>query len=229
VDWQTFLAELRLEIGDTGATPKYGDDLLYIFVRDGIRDYSVYFPLRFDRVQLTAEDGDDRKYELPKDFLSVLFVESPLDNILELRQERPGVSISTPAYPLRYFVDGGYLYLDASPSGADVFLSYYGSHAIPEPPGTEDVEDPEDPEDEEFVFTIPDMDMECLKLYCEARVNVQIRNRQSQLDRFKQGTGQRSDNPITVETEDFFERYDEAIAKRVRPNVVRLYRPRRWK
>ena len=48
VIWTSFLAELRVELTDpvpqTGS-PRYSDDLLYLYTRDGIRDYSQYFPL----------------------------------------------------------------------------------------------------------------------------------------------------------------------------------------
>jgi hypothetical protein len=214
--WASFLAEVRVELDDTGTTPRYPDSTLYVFARDGIWDYSQYFPQRFDHVVLTATQGNDKKYALPVGFMDDILVECPSGNYLELRRERPGVKLSTSNSPLFYFVDAGFLYLDVSPGGAAVLFSYYGAHGIPATST-----------DTTFAMTVPMADAEVLKLYVQARVNVMVRNRQSRLDRFKQGSGTREDNPIIEETSDFFARYNEAIAKRLRPQAIRLYRPRR--
>lgn len=214
--WASFLAEIRVELDDTGTTPRYPDSTIYVFTRDGIWDYSQYFPLRCDNQVLTPDQGNDKKYALPASFMDDILVECPSDNYLELRRERPGVKLSTSNSPLFYFTDAGYLYLDASPGDDAVLLSYYEAHGIPA-----------SSTDTTFVMTIPMSDMEVLKLYVQARVNVMVRNRQSRLDRFKQGSGTREDNPLIEETVDFFARYNEAIAKRLRPQAIRLYRPRR--
>jgi hypothetical protein len=214
--WASFLAELRIELDDTGATPRWTDNILYTFTRDGIWDYSQYFPMRVDHAELLSVVGNDKKFTLPASFLDDILVECPSGNYLEVRRERPGVKLSTSNSPLFYFVDAGCLYLDASPSGAAVLLSYYGAHGIPAAAT-----------DTTFALTIPTSDLEVLKLYVQARVNVVIRNRQSLLDRFDPGTGSRTDNPVRPETTDFFHRYNEAIAVRLRPQAIRLYRPRR--
>jgi hypothetical protein len=214
--WAGFLAELRIELDDIGATPRWNNNVLFIMTRDGIRDYSTYFPTRVDHTTLVSVVGNDKKFTLPSSFIDDIFVECPEGNYLDVRRERPGVRLATSNSPLFYFVDAGFLYLDASPGGAAVLLSYYGSHGVPA-----------SATDITFTLTIPDSDLEVLKLYVQARVNVLIRNRQAQLDRFKQGSGTREDNPIIEETTDFFARYNEAIAKRLRPQAIRLYRPRR--
>ena len=214
--WASFLAEMRIELDDLGTTPRWADSVLYIFLRDGIWDYSQYFPIREDHVALVAAIGDDRKYVLPSSFMDDILVECPSGNYLDVRRERPGVRLSASSSPLFYYVDAGSLYLDASPGGTPVLLSYYGAHGIPA-----------NATDTTFALTVPQSDLEVLKLYVQARVNVLIRTRQAQLDRFKLGSGARTDNPIVEETTDFFARYNSAIAMRLRPVAIRLYRPRR--
>jgi hypothetical protein len=214
--WASFLAELRIELNDTGTTPRWADNVLYILTREGIWDYSQYFPMRVDHATLVADPTNDKKYALPSSFIDDIFVECPSGNYLDVRRERPGVRLSTSNSPLFYYVDAGYLYLDTTPGGDAVLLSYYGAHGIPA-----------SATDTTFSLTIPNSNLEVVKLYVQARVNVLIRTRQAQLDRFKLGTGTREDNPITEESTDFFARYNEAIAKRLRPTAVRLYRPRR--
>ena len=214
--WAAFLAEIRIELDDTSASPRWTDAFLYIVTRDGIRDYSLYFPRRFDHVLLTAEIGDAQKFALPATYIDDILVECPSGNYLDVRRERPGVRLTASNSPLFYFTDAGYLYLDVTPGGSAVLLSYYGAHGTPT-----------SATDTTFAFTIPASDMEVLKLYVQAQVNTTIRNRQSLLDRFKAGSGSREDNPVREETIDFFARYNEAIAKRLRPAAVRLYRPRR--
>ena len=216
ITWAGFLAELRMELDDTGATPRWSDSVLYIMTRDGIWDYSQYFPLRTDKAALVSVVGNDKKFTLPASFIDDVLVECPEGNYLDVRRERPGVTLTTSSTPLFYYVDAGFLYLDVAPGSAAVLLSYYGAHGIPA-----------SATDTTFAMTIPYSDLEVLKLYVQARVNVLIRNRQAQLDRFKLGSGTREDNPITEESVDFFARYNEAIAKRLRPQAVRLYRPRR--
>jgi hypothetical protein len=118
---------------------------------------------------------------------------------------------------LFYHIDSGSLYLDADPGENAVYLSYYGVHSIPD-----------DADDCECDLTTEMGDMEILKLYVNARVNERERNRQSRLDRFKLGSGDRQDNPIAPEVTDLFARYYEKLAERTGGTIF-LYRPRKYR
>lgn len=212
--WSEFLAEIRVEVGDTAATPRFTDAVLWSYTRDAIIDISRYPSLarRVDRVTLTVDPVDPCKFVLPDDFLSELYVECPLDTVLEPRQMKLGQRrisgrLST------YFTDRAYLYLNGVPTG-DVVLTYLASH--PYPANADDLT---------FVFTNPQRDNELVRLYVLGRVLKWMRVQQSKLDRFKATSGARDDNPMFPETIDLEKTYDEAISERMPSGGVLLYRP----
>jgi hypothetical protein len=184
VTWAQFLAELRVELNDvpaTGGAPRYSDDLLYLYARDGIRDYSQFFPKNVRQEQLVAVEVI--RYSL-----------------------------------LWYWIAGDYLFLNYDPKEGDgVYLSYYALHPVPA-----------DKTDAAFVLTVPNADLELIKLFVMAKVQIKVRNDQSRLDRFKITSGSRDDNPMIVETTDFMERYHEGITRRMRGGRIQLYHPRRF-
>jgi len=216
--WASFLAELRIELADTSATPRYTDDMLYLYTRDGIRDYSQFFPYAVDQLQLLQVTGNVRAYVLPQDTLGIEDVQCPLDTHLQMRQERPGSQVSISKRLLFYHVGAGNLYLNYDPKDGDgVFISCYTLHPVPSGKA-----------DTTFVFTIPNADIELIKLFVMAKVQIKVRNDQSRLDRFKITSGTREDNPMIIESTDFMERYHEGITRRTRGGVIQLYRTRRF-
>ncbi len=48
--WAQLLADIRIDLKDTGTTPRWSDAALYLYAKDAIRDYSSYFPLRVTRL-----------------------------------------------------------------------------------------------------------------------------------------------------------------------------------
>jgi hypothetical protein len=108
--------------------------------------------------------------------------------------------------------------LDADPGSDAVLLSYYGVHGLPA-----------DAADVTFDLTVPLRDIELLKLYILGRVFQRARSRQSMLDRFKLGTSDRTDNPITPEVNDFLVQYENKLQERVGGKTVFLHRERRRK
>jgi hypothetical protein len=217
MDWSALKSELRVELDDGGTTPKWGDEILYTYLREAVSDYSQYFPLAKDEVVLVPL-SDVRKFTLPTDFIEEVSVECPLENILEMRKERSGFRISSGSKPSFYYVQGLAMYIDANPSSDNAVISYSAVHPIPL-----------NAADGTFVLTIPIVDIELIKLYVMAKVSVRIRASQSRLDRFKLGSGDRQDNPMVIETEDYFARYYQKIAERMRTTAHTLSRPRRWK
>src|SRR5512133_187762 len=150
--WGTLLADIRADLQDTSDKPRWANDTLYVYAKDALRDYSLWFPRRMDRVELTSEGS---KYPLPTDFIEDIQVECPLDTLLERRLDRPGVKYRKNA--LYYTIQGGNLYLKGSPLGDTLYLTYLASHPVPA-----------SKDDITFVVTIPDADIELARLYVKA-------------------------------------------------------------
>jgi hypothetical protein len=179
---------------------------------------SEWLPLDFSRVELTASVDNPQQFALPDDFLEEYLVEVPADNALSLKVARPGVRRTPSSRPLFYWTNGTNLYLDADPGDDAVLLSYYGVHGLPA-----------DADDTSFELTVPMRDIELLQLYILGRVFQRDRSRQSQLDRFKLGSSDRQDNPLTPETNHFLIQYHEKLQDRVGGKTVFLNRERRRK
>lgn len=212
--WAELLADLRTDLKDTGSTERYSDEALYLWVKDAIRDYSQFYPLYNYREELT-ETND--VYPLPSDFVKDITVESPANTYLETRGNRPGIRYSEPGLPSRYWLDGGNLHLDVlPPTDQVVLLTYTSRHGIPSAY-----------DDTTFVMTIPEEDEELIRLYVKAKAVEQVRTLQSNLDRFKLGSGSRDDNPLQPEVLDLMTEYRRKLAERDTGGVVLLYRPGR--
>jgi hypothetical protein len=212
ITWADLLADIRADLQDTGTVKKWDDKLLFLYAKDAIRDYSTWFPKRIDRSVL-SHIGET--YPLTLDFVEDIHVESPRDHFLEKRQDRPGVRYpATGKRPFYYYIQGGNLYLNGTPlDGDEVLLTYLATHPVPA-----------SETDAAFVVTVPDADVELIRLYVKAKVYSQMRSRQASLDRFKQGTGARDDNPLLPEVDDLMNDYYTAISQRVRGGVITLYR-----
>jgi hypothetical protein len=218
MNWGDLLSELRVNIEDTSETPKFSDKLLFTYLREAVSDFSQFMPLTYEDVELTRDTDNPKKHTLPVDFIDDVSVSCPAGHYLEPRRGRLGTKVAVSSRPLFYHTDSSrYLYLDADPVEDVVLLSYKALHPLP----TSET-------DLEFVFTIPDANMELIKLYMEGKVNTKIRNSQARLDRFKIGSGSRTDNPMESEVEDFFDEYRRKLRERIPSTPVILYRPRRY-
>ena len=213
MNWSEFLSDVRNDLRDTGATPRWSDDLLYLYTKDGIRTYSLWFPKRVDRVAV-ARQGES--YPLPADYIETIYVECPADTYLEERRVRPGTRIHSSSIISSYFIQGGSVYLN-SPTDEGILLTYHASHPVPSAAT-----------DSAFLLTVPDTDVELIRIFVKARCYGQMRNRQSALDRFKP-TGKRDDNPLEPEVEDLMAEFYRGIAERIPGGVVILYRMGRMK
>ena len=208
MDWSEFLSDVRNDLRDTGVSPRWSDDLLYLYAKDGIRTYSLWFPKRTDRAAI-ARQGES--YPLPADYIETIYVECPKDTYLEERRVRPGTRLNSSSIVTSYFIQGGSVYLN-SPTDEGILLTYHAAHPVP---ATKD--------DSEFLFTLPVTDTELIRTFVKARAYGQMRNRQAALDRFKP-TGKRDDNPLEPEVEDLMQSFYDGIAERIPGGVVVLYR-----
>lgn len=206
--WADLLADIRLDLQDTSDNPKYPDKVLYLYAKDAIRDYSTWFPKRNDHVELALFNST---YPLPADFLEDIHVECPAGTFLEKRFIQPGVTLRQTPLPSYYYIHGGNLYL-SSPWDGPIYITYLGTHPVPASEAADT-----------FTITIPEADLELLRLYVKAKTLGQMRGRQAALDRFKV-TGKRDDNPLAPETDDLMGQYHQAVAQRVRGGVILLHR-----
>lgn len=212
--WAQLLANIRLDLKDTGTTPRYSSELILLYAKDAIRDYSTYLPLRKDEVTMTLSGG---AYSVPTDLVNIVDVQCPKGKFLERRQERPGSRYYPAALPLLYYVAGGKIYLDHTPlSGDGVYLTYDALHPIPSSTN-----------DTTWNSTYPDADEELIRLYVKAKANEHIRTQQAALDRFKLGSGDRDDNPLSPEVLDLMTEYHRKLAERMPGGAIRLWRPGR--
>ena len=212
ITWETLLADLRRALKDTDTKPKWDDDTLYMYTKDAVRDYSVWFPRRVDRTELTLTG---ESYPLPTDYLEDIALENPLDRFLERREDIPGRKYSDTFRPVHYFINGGSLYLNGSSIVDEgVYLTYFALHDVP----TSET-------DITFDFTIPLVDIELVRLYVRGMIHEQMRSKTARLDRFDPGSGRRDDNPLALETNLLIEEYYSKLARRIGGGAIRLYRP----
>ena len=211
--WATFLSDVRLDLKDTGATQRFTDGALYLWVKDAIRDYSMHYPRRMDRIELSAADGAS---PLPADFIQDVEVEYPLNTFLERRQQRPGQSYTQGTTPTYYYTSRGNLYLDSLPPAGPIYLTYDAVHPSPE-----------SADDLTFVLTVPVIDEELIRLYVKAKASEQLRTQQASLDRFKLGSGDRQDNPLLPEVNTLMIEYRTKLAERYPGRSIRFWKPKR--
>lgn len=207
--WGELLADIRADLKDTSSTPRWPDSSLYVWAKDAIRDYSLHFPQELDVI--LSESGG--VYPLPSNFLEDIFVTNPEDRFLETRLTRPGVKYNTlVTRPTTYWIRGNDLYLNGVTS-EEVTLFYTAWHDVPT---SED--------DTTMELTIPVQDEELIRLFVKAKATEQIRTKQSNLDRFRPGSGARTDNPLEPETANLMFEYLRRVSQRYRGGVIKLYR-----
>jgi len=204
--WASFLNGVRVYLNDTRDTPKYSDELIYLYTCDALRDYSNWFPL-VSREEIDPVSG---AYPIPDDLLDIRSVEIPEGTYLKTRVARPGYKFRTLTNPSLYWQIGDSIYLNASTTDP-IYLTYGAYHTVPT---SED--------DDTFTFTVPEGDMELINLYVRAQCLEQTRSRQANLDRFKR-RGERDDNPLIIETKTLMDEYYSKIAERSKGGVVYLY------
>lgn len=221
MNWGEMLSTLRTDLKDTGTNPKWADSELYTYWLDAVRDYSLWFPYVPDRHAMVGSSTGP--YTLPSDFLNVIFVEVPENRFLEERSPRPGVRYpSQSGKPFYWYMLGSSLMLDSAPCDADeVLLTYEAMHSTPT-----SVNDSTDD------ITILDADLELPRIYVQAKVYGQMRQKQAALDRFKMKVSSgntREDNPLGPEVDTVMNEYYMKIAERIPGGSVRLSRPGRMR
>ena len=209
--WAQFLKDLREDLQDSGSSPRWTSYLLWLYTKDAINDYSLWFPRRIDSVELVASGTG---YALPDDFSTDIYVESPKDTFLERRLPTTGRKFLAQSSPYFYYLDGGKLYLNSTTVTDGPYLTYYAIHDVPTSEKTTPT----------FTFTIPDSDLELIRLYVRAQVHTQMRSKQARLDRFEPGSGRRDDNPLHPEANTLLDEYYNKVSLRVGGGAVRLHR-----
>lgn len=217
--WGTLRTAIREELKDvTEGKYRWSDALLFLYVKDALNDYSLWFPDREDRKVLVLSADH---YTLPVDYVEVLYMECPADRYLEQRRPRPGVRYpSRSGKPFFYHIQGGKLYLDV-PSSEDVLMTYNKVH-----------EAPDTVDDDTHTLTVPVTDEELIRLFILAKCYGYLRSRQSAMDRYKdrsQSGSTRQDNPLHPEVEDLMAEYYKKLYDRVGGGTIKLHRSGRMR
>ena len=200
--WKALLADLRTDLKDTGATPRWSDATLYLFAKDAVRAYSVDLPNIVFRETLTAADG---VFTLPTECIGIISVESSEGVYLDRFEPKPGKKVRLSSAIVSYYTSGGKLYLNKTPTNGDTVMMTY--KAVYDLPISE--------EDDDTIINIPIEDEEIVRLFVKAKISEQMRLGQSSLDRFKPGSGARDDNPLLPEHNELMREYHERIAQRL--------------
>jgi hypothetical protein len=208
--WASLLSDLRTDLKDTGAAPRFSNAALFVYAKDAIRDYSFHFPSLVARRELVKENGS---FLLPSNFLRDVEVEYPIDNYLQKRMESPGTRYFSKKEPTLYHLSGNRLLLNGPAD--EVFLTY---HALYDVPAAHD--------NLTFELGIPLLDEELIRLYVKAKALETVRSQTSNLDRFKIGNGSRDDNPLEPEVANLMQEYRLKIAERTLGGAILLYRYR---
>ena len=212
--WKALLADLRTDLKDTGATPRWSDATLYLFAKDAVRAYSVDLPNIVFRETLTAADG---VFTLPTECIGIISVESSEGVYLERFEPKVGKRVRLSSAIVSYYTSGGKLYLNTTPTNGDTVMMTY--KAVYDLPISE--------EDDDTIINIPIEDEEIVRLFVKAKISEQMRLGQSSLDRFKPGSGARDDNPLLPEHNELMREYHERIAQRL-GGMIPLHRHGRF-
>jgi len=187
--------------------------MLYLYAKDAIRAYSQDLPKPVHREPIAAINGT---YPLPGNFLAVASVQDANGAYLSRYDVRPGTRRNAPARATKFYVSGRALYTDTPPADGEIlYVSYSAIHDIPA-----------SADDLTSELSIPQEDEELIRIYVKAKVIEQMRTNQSALDRFKQTTGNRQDNPLSPEYKDLYAEFERRIALKM-GGVINLYYPGR--
>jgi hypothetical protein len=221
--WSALLTDIRADLKDSGTTLKYSDSMIFLYLKDALRDYSQFFPLKKFRVAMVL-NLIPTSFVLPLDYIGGAIVECPLDRFLEERLAISGNTYNSVRPATTFAIVGGLLYINGDPPTSSVYLSYDAHHPIPAA-----ITGPPAVPIGDFVMTIPEDDEELIRLYIKAKVYGQTRTLASSLDRFKLGTGARDDNPLRPEVSNLMDEYHAKIDERFPGGVVKLYRPGKYR
>lgn len=215
--WLALRTDIRTDLEDTGTTKKWTDEVLYVYTKDAVRDYSMFFPLKCIREVLVL-NTPKTAFVVPSDYMGGAIVECPLDRFLEERFATSGNTYNSVRPATTFAIVGGLLYINGDPLTSSVYLSYDARHPVPA-----------NAADDAYAMTIPTDDEELIRIYVKAKIYGQTRTLASSLDRFKLGTGARDDNPLRPEVSNLMDEYHAKINERFTGGVIKLYRPGRYR
>lgn len=208
--WGALQSRIREELDDPAEPFTWSEDLLFYWLQDALADYSLHNPLE-KVTDLTDKTG--ASYTLPVDLLAIKWVENPQGTFLSKRESRPNVRFRARGpKPRRYWMSNNKLMLELETADT-VQLTYNGLHSAPT-----------DVDNTTFELTVPLRDFELLSLYVRAKAYGRMRGKQSNLDRFTLGSGDRDDNPVQPEVDDLMNEYRTKIAERYSGGVITLFR-----
>ena len=196
--WADILADLRLDMDDTGENLKLDVETAFLYGKMAIRDYSRWNP-RVIAAWLTLDSLGEAA--LPTGFISMIEVRDPDNNrILPLANVTNPPQFTLASSQYRWWIEGGTFRMntwDDLPESVNIL--YRGYHVLP---AADD--------DDSTVMTVPDEDVEAIFLYIRAKYTGQLRSKTSRADRFKrrvEAGNTRRDNPLTPEEDNLMDEY----------------------
>ena len=196
--WTEILADLRLDMDDTGENLKLDAETAFLYGKMAIRDYSRWNP-RVMSAMLTLDSLGEAA--LPTGFISMIEVRDPDHNrILPLANVTNPPQFTLASSQYRWWIEGGTFRMNTwDDLPESLYILYRGYHILPTAV-----------DDDETVMTVPDEDVEAIFLYIRAKYTGQLRSKTSRADRFKrrvEAGNTRRDNPLTPEEQNLMDEY----------------------
>lgn len=192
--WADLRTEIRYQLKDTAATPRWSDAELLTYVNYALADYSRYFPLQSSCVTGLSGDGSTT---LPEDY-EVFAVEYPDDTFLPEISIKPGTRVWQGMRGWYQLENKLWVLHPDSPSTVTVHFYRARDRIV-------NVTD---------VVNVPAADLELIVLYVLAKCTERVGEQSASLDRWRQ-QGQRDDNPLVVMVNHYYERYRQGIFERL--------------
>lgn len=220
MNWGQLLADLRLDMKDTGETPRLDDATAYLYLKFALADYSQWNPAT---KTVTLDFDNTGMATLPDDFISPIEVRDSVSQAL-IRPRRgvsnPPAALVFPAQEIFWWIEGTKLRVTSWGDSPDTASLLYKGRHLP----------PANASATTTALTIPESDERAILLFIRGSYANTMRTKTSQLDRYKRKTeagNTRQDNPIRPEEDNLMDEYMDLMNTRYGGGSVRLAAPHR--
>lgn len=203
--WATLRQNIRLQLDDTGDTPKWTDAELLLYVKRAVQAYSQYFPMDATATP-TGSDGDytvEDTWDIDRVSHTT---DADYEEFLEELDRLPGQA-------MHYYLEGWWredTTLSVYPTTLeDVKIYYTSCHTLP----TQD----------SSVLTVPIDDEGLLEVFVLRKCHDRYVGKTGLLDRWKE-SGKRDDNPILMSVINWQRQWEHGIAQRLSRRRLRMYK-----
>lgn len=205
--WATLRAKVRRQLNDTGATPRWSNDLLLDYAVRAVEAYSEFFPLASTA---TPTAGDTAGQYIVDEEWEITGVShetaADYEEFLEPLARGPGTAMHV--YAEGYWQDGVTIYVTPT-TLEDVKVAYTTCHTRPTTDNS--------------VLTIPLKDEGLIEFHIYGMAMDSYVGRSALLDRWKE-KGSRSDNPVIIASWNWKKEWSAQIGQRLSGRSVHLYK-----